>query len=134
MIHIGFELAEKTDPTYGPVYFYSTLLNNSAQVIRVKAGSHIVFVNDDPSSTPHTASGFGMSGFPNAFDNSSGFNRAGSTINGSLTWSTGSLLPGQRSQVFTVGPPGVYYFGCGYHYSTKPTTTNGSMGDVLVSS
>lgn len=132
VIHIGFELAEKTDPLYGPVYFYSTVLGNSAQVIQAKAGSQVVFVNDDPIHTSHTASGLGTA-FPKSFDNLSDFTQAGTKLDGSLTWSTGSLLPGQHSQVFTVGPPGLYYFGCGYHYTTKPTKTNGSMGDLVVS-
>lgn len=133
VIHLGFELAENTDPTFGPVYFYSTMLNNMAQVIRVMHGSKVVFVNDDPNTIPHTASGFGSSGFPNSFNNSSGFNKNGTTIDSSTTWSTGTLNAGQSSQVFTVGPPGTYYFGCNFHYSTKPTASNDSMGDVLVS-
>lgn len=133
VIHIGFELLEHTDPTFGPVYFYSTMLNNMAQVIHVMHGSKVVFINDDTSGAPHTASGFGSSGFPAAFNNSSGFTQHGTTIDSSTTWSTGTLNMGQMSQVFTVGNPGTYYFGCNFHYSTVPTTSNNSMGDVLVS-
>lgn len=131
VIHVGFQLGENTDPTFGPVYFYSTV--TMAQVIHVTHGSRVVFVNDDTSGIPHTASGFGTSGFPAAFDNSSGFTQHGTTIDSSTTWSSGTLNPGQSSQVFTVGPPGTYYFGCNFHYTTKPTTSNNSMGDVLVS-
>jgi plastocyanin len=133
VVHIGFELAEHTDPTYGPVYFYSPTLDKLANVVTVKAGSALVFLNDGTPATQHTGSGLGTSGFPASFDNSSGFTQSGSTIDSSLTWSTGTLNPGQMSQVFTVGPPGAYYFGCAYHYFTTPTKTNGSMGDVIVS-
>jgi plastocyanin len=133
LIHVGFDLAEHTDATFGPVYFYSTVLNGMAQVIRVTHGSKVVFVNDDPSGTPHTASGFGSGGFPSSFNNSSGFTQNGTTIDGSTTWSTGTLNRGQMSQVFTVGPAGTYYFGCNFHYTTAPTASNSSMGDVLVS-
>jgi plastocyanin len=133
VIHVGFELAEHTDVQFGPVYFYSTILNNMAQVIRVPHGSKVVFLNDDPSGTPHTASGLGSNGFPMQFDNSSGFNQHGTTIDSSTTWSTGTLTHGQMSQVFTVGPAGNYYFGCAFHYLTVPTASNNSMGDVIVS-
>ena len=133
VIHIGFELAEHTDAQFGAVYFYSTMLNNMASVVHVQHGSKVVFLNDDPSQTPHTASGFGSGGFPAMFDNSSGFTQHGSTLDGSTTWSTGTLNPGQMSQVFKVGAVGTYYFGCAFHYAGIPTANNNSMGDVVVS-
>jgi len=133
VIHIGFEHGEHTDRTFGPVYFYSPLRTGTAEVIRVRTGSKLVFVNDDPNRVDHTASGFGPRAFPLTFDNNSGMHRSGSTINSTLTWSTGTLVPGAHSQVFTIGPRGHYFFGCAFHYTTKPTTTNGSMGDVIVS-
>ncbi|MGP6159537.1 MAG: hypothetical protein ACLPYS_18850 [Vulcanimicrobiaceae bacterium] len=134
LIHIGFNHAETTDATFGPVYFYSTAASGPAQVIRVAVGSQLIFVNDDPSGVSHTASGFGTGGFPASFDNTSRFTQAGSAVDGGTTWSTGSLSGGQRSQVLTVPAAGTYYFGCGYHYTTVPTASNGSMGDVLVAS
>jgi plastocyanin len=133
LIHIGFELGEHTDPNFGPIWFYSTN-TNQAQVITAMHGTQAQFINDDPSQTPHTASGLGTGPFPASFDNVNGFNKqSGTTIDGSLTWSSGSLSFGQKSQVFTVGPPGHYYFGCNYHYTVPPTQNNQSMGDVLVS-
>ncbi|MBV8638553.1 MAG: hypothetical protein JO322_10735 [Candidatus Eremiobacteraeota bacterium] len=132
-IHVGFDHGEHTDRTFGPVYFYSPLVSGTAQVIRVRTGSKVVFVNDDTSGIPHTASGFGPTSFPAQFDNKSGMRRAGTTINSSLTWSTGTLLHGQRSQTFTIGARGHYFFGCAFHYTTRPTAVNGSMGDVIVS-
>jgi hypothetical protein len=93
----------------------------------------LIFLNDGTPQSPHTAGGFGSSGFPASNDNQNQFNQFGSVIDSSLTWSTGILNPGQMSQVFTVGPPGVYYFGCGFHYTTVPTKKNMSMGDVIVS-
>jgi plastocyanin len=133
VVRISFELHESTDPTYGPVWFFAPSGATSAQVIRVKSGSLVVFQHDD-NDPPHTASGLGSSGFPSAFDNSSGTTQSGATIDGSTTWSTGSLVGPAMSQVFTIGPPGVYYFGCAYHYAGVPTSTNMSMGDVLVAS
>ncbi len=134
VVHIGFQFNEFTDPKYGPVWYYSSNPSASqAQVINVKSGSQVVFENDDKFGLQHTGSGLGTGPFPQQFDNSSGKSRNGSVIDGSLTWSTGTLNPGQRSQAFTIGPPGTYYFGCNFHYTTPPTQNNGSMGDVLVS-
>ena len=142
VVHIGFELKEHTDKTYGPVWYYSPVLGNQANVVFVTHGSLLVFANDEGGSlkTQHTASGLGSSGFPSSFDNTSGFTQNGTTIDSSLTWSSGTLNPpghlfphGQMSQVFTVGPPGVYYFGCNFHYIGVPTKNNFSMGDVIVS-
>lgn len=134
VVHIGFQYNEFTDPTYGPVWYYSSIAGASqADVINVASGSQVVFENDSSPSSPHTASGLGTGPFPPSFDNTSGLKKNGTVIDGSLTWSTGLLTSGQRSQVFTVGPPGTYYFGCGIHYTVPPTKTNQSMGDVLVS-
>ncbi len=133
IIHIGFQLGETTDPTYGPIWYYGQN-DKQAAVIMVASGSQVIFENDQPASSgiQHTAGGFGSSGFPQNNDNMSPFTQAGSTIDSSLTWSTGILNPGQQSQVFTIGAPGVYYFGCGFHYAGVPTKSNESMGDVLV--
>jgi hypothetical protein len=133
VIHVGFDHTEHTDPTFGPVWYYSPKLTGSALVVKVLHGSKVVFLNDDPSGATHTASGLGPKAFPLSFDNSSGIHRSGTTVNGTLTWSTGALTHGTKSQIFTVGAIGHYFFGCAFHYTTKPTTTNGSMGDVLVS-
>ena len=133
LIHVGFNHPEHTDTTFGPVYFYSPTLSGHAQVIRVRHGSKVQFVNDDPSFAQHTASGLGSTAFPRSFDNTSGIRRSGITVNASLTWSTGTISHGQKSQIFTIGPVGHYFFGCRFHYTTKPTSTNRSMGDVIVS-
>lgn len=138
VIYIGFQHNEDTDPTYGPVWYYAlSETAPKAQVVSVEHGSQVVFMNgdNDGSAPQHTAGGFGSSGFPTSFassGNNNQFNQAGSEIQGNQ-WSTGSLSVGQMSQVFTVGPAGAYYFGCGYHYAGPPTKTNQSMGDVLVS-
>lgn len=131
---MGFYLGEKTDPTYGAIYYYAPLVAGTAQIITVRSGSEVVFLNDDPlTGIQHTASGLGTGGFPATFTNTSGFTKAGASINGSLTWSTGTLNQRQRSQVFTVGPPGVYYFGCAFHFAGMPTSNFSSMADVIVS-
>jgi plastocyanin len=134
VIHVGFNHTETTDATLGPVYFYAMVASGPAQVIRVKTGSQVVFTNDDPSGVTHTAGGFGSASFPVSFDNSNRHTQAGTAIDGGTTWSTGDLSPGQTSQAFTIPAAGTYYFGCGFHYTTVPTTTNSSMGDILVAS
>jgi plastocyanin len=121
---MGFHLGGSMDPKYGQVNFYST--GTMGQVITEKAGSHVVFLNDD-GGPPHTGSGLGTTGFPASFDNTSGTTPSGGTIDGSLTWSTGTLNNGQMSQVLTVGPAGAYYFGCAFHYVSN------QMRDVIVS-
>jgi plastocyanin len=135
VVHIGFELLENTDPTYGPVWYYSPTLDNLANVVRVAHGSQLVFVDDGTNpKSQHTAAGLGTNGFPPSFDNLNQFTQSGTVIDGGNTWSTGILNPGGgMSQVFTVSGPGVFYFGCGFHYAGPPTQTNQSMGDVIVS-
>jgi plastocyanin len=125
IIHVGFGHAATTDPTFGVVRYYSPT-SGAAAIVTVVHGSQVVFLNDD-TGTPHTGSGLGTSAFPTSFDNSSGTTQSGTTIDSSLTWSTGTLLEGNMSQVFTVGAPGDYYFGCAYHYNSN------GMRDVLVS-
>jgi plastocyanin len=125
VIHVGFTHAATTDPTFGVVRYYSPT-TGAAAIVTVVHGSHVVFLNDD-TGTSHTGSGLGSSGFPTSFDNTSGFTQSGTTIDSSLTWSTGTLTMGSMSQVFTVGAPGDYYFGCAFHYNSS------GMRDVLVS-
>jgi len=125
VIHVGFNHTATTDPTFGAIAFYSPA-TGAAAIVTVMHGSQIVFTNDG-SGAPHTGSGLGSGGFPASFTNTSGTTQTGSTIDNSLTWSTGTLSEGGSSQVFTVGPPGDYYFGCFFHYSSE------SMRDVLVS-
>jgi len=125
VVHVGFQHLTTTDPTYGQVSFYSPATGNAA-VVRVVKNSQVVFSNDG-SGSPHTASGFGSTGFPATFDNVSGTTASGTTIDNGMTWSTGSLNPGQTSSAFTV-PAGTYYFGCAYHYNSN------AMRDVIVSS
>jgi len=125
VIHVGFQHTATTDPTFGMIAFYSPGAG-AAAIITVVHGSQVVFLNDG-AGVPHTGSGLGTGPFPAGFDNTSGTTQSGTTIDGSLTWSTGTLTPGSMSQVFTVGAPGDYFFGCFFHY-----VSNG-MRDVLVS-
>jgi plastocyanin len=126
-VHIGFNHAQITDPTYGNVAFYALSASDpNAQVIDTSVGAEVTFLNDDPSQSEHTASGLGSSGFPGSFDNSSGFTSSGTQIDGGLTWSTGTLNHNGRSQVFTIPAAGTYYFGCAFHYDSS------GMRDVIV--
>jgi len=125
VIYVGFGHKALPKSKFGAVAYYAPTTGASA-VVYVKSGSNVAFTNDD--TTRHTASGLGSSGFPASFDNTSGVNHVGKVVNGALTWSTGSLNPGQTSAVFTVGAKGTYYFGCYFHYRVTP-----SMRDVIVS-
>jgi plastocyanin len=127
-VRVGFGHATTDDPTFGDVSFYSTGTSSTspANVVTIVHGSQITFTNDG-SGVPHTASGLGTGGFPASFDNTGGTTQTGTTIDGSLTWSTGTLQPGATSIAFTVGPPADYYFGCFYHYNSN------QMRDVIVS-
>ena len=121
VIHVGFGHAPMKKSKYGPLAFYAPNAG-ATKVINVKAGAKVVFLNDDTIS--HTASGLGAQSFPKTFDNKSGPVQTGSKINGGLTWSTGTLSPGTSSQTLTVGPKGVYYFGCFYHYGISTSMRN----------
>lgn len=126
VVHVGFTHAASTDPTFGAIAFYtgSNTASAPASVVTVTHGSQIVFMTD--STSPHTASGLGTSGFPGTGPGSGATSQTGSTINGT-SWSTGTLSANATSAAFTVGPPGDYYFGCFYHYSAD------GMRDVIVS-
>lgn len=129
VVHIGFSLTPEKDPTFGPIAFYApTLSPPHSAIITVKSGSQLVFLNDGTPSTQHTASLLGTSGFPpSGFGSNNPFNQTGNVV-GSTFWSTGILNFGSMSQAFTIGAPGDYYFGCGFHYGGSP-----SMQDVIVS-
>ncbi len=123
-VYVGFKHAAITSPKYGKIAFYAPTTGKTAPIM-VKVGSSVVFLNDD--TTRHTASGLGTTGFPKSFDNKSGIQAVGTTINAGLTWASGSLNPGQKSKVFTVPKAGTYYFGCYYHDHVTP-----AMRDVIV--
>ncbi len=91
-------------------------LGFSPDVSSVPVGSGVRFVNVD--NTVHTASMVVGTTFPQA--SPLGFSATSpSSVNtvSSQGWSSGSLQAGQTSQVFLVDRPGVYLYGCFYHYS-----------------
>ncbi len=125
---MGFQYVPATAAPYGEIAYYAPLKSDPHAVpLSFKAGSKIVFLNDDSFGVKHTASGLGTTDFPPIFTNTAGFARSGNVIDGGRGWSTGSLLAGRLSQVFTLGPPATYYFGCAYHYEKN------GMRDVIVS-
>jgi plastocyanin len=126
VVHVGFTHAASTDPTFGAIAYYtgSSTANAAASVVTVVHGSQLSFMTD--STSPHTASGLGTSGFPGSGPASGATSQTGTTIDGS-SWSTGTLEANTASVAFTVGAPGNYYFGCFYHYSAD------GMRDVIVS-
>ncbi|GAC1403695.1 MAG: hypothetical protein NVSMB64_05790 [Candidatus Velthaea sp.] len=82
--------------------------------ITVAVGTHIRFVNSD--SFAHTASAVSGATFPAAspLDGSALSARPGSLAAG---WTTGNLTAGTASQEFIADRPGVYLYGCFYHYA-----------------
>lgn len=85
-------------------------------VTNVSVGSGVRFVNVD--NTAHTASMVPGSTFP-ATSPLSFSATSPSSVNAvsSPGWSTGTLQAGTTSQVFLVDRPGLYLYGCFYHYS-----------------
>ncbi|MEO9170460.1 MAG: plastocyanin/azurin family copper-binding protein [Candidatus Baltobacteraceae bacterium] len=93
-------------------------LGFSAETTTVAVGDGIRFVNSD--NTQHTASFVSGSTFPSSspLQFSATSPSSGVTVS-SGNWSSGAMAAGTSSQVFLVDKPGVYLFGCFYHYSGK---------------
>ena len=91
----------------------SFLSGYSPDVLTVSVGTRVQFVNTD--SFAHTATSIAGADFPDAspFDGSA-LNAAGAAL--STSWSSGNLIAGAASPVFTADATGMYLFGCFYHY------------------
>ena len=94
------------------------------EVVHVKVGESVVFVNDD--SDHHTATSLlGASTFiddPRWTDDAL---HATGSIGGGF-WSTGDLAPGQRSAPIVAKQAGTYLFGCFFDYGA------GMRGEIVV--
>ncbi len=91
-------------------------LGFSPVIATVPVGSGVRFVNVD--NTTHTASMVPGATFPEV--SPLGFSATSPSAANAVSsqgWSSGSLQAGQTSQVFLVDRPGVYLYGCFYHYS-----------------
>ena len=90
-------------------------LGFSPEVTTVSVGTGIQFRNVD--NTAHTASFVGGTTFPNSSPlQFSATSPSANTTISSGNWSSGSLQPGVTSQIFLVDKPGMYLYGCFYHY------------------
>jgi plastocyanin len=89
-----------------------------AQLI-VPVGTQIRFINQD--SFAHTASSVGRTTFPSGSPLGIAAltpSASGSGLSGG-GWSSGNLAPGASSPVFVADAPGLYLFGCFYHYGAS---------------
>lgn len=88
----------------------------SPETVSVRVGDGVRFVNTD--NTQHTASFVAGTTFPSSSPlQFAATSPSGGTGISSPDWSSGSLAPGTTSQTFVVDKPGVYLYGCFYHYS-----------------
>lgn len=121
---VGVMLSNATatnDPTFGMVLgYFNGASGTSSQVVHLTANMTVQFVNFD-SSLPHTASLLGAwnssTKYPSTFTNSNGptASAAGSIISSS-NFSSGNINNGSSSAMFNSGGPGMFIFGCAYHY------------------
>ncbi len=82
----------------------------------MSVGSGVRFMNVD--NTAHTASFVGGTTFPSSSPlQFIATSPSQNTTISSGNWSSGSMQPGTASQVFLVDKPGVYLYGCFYHYA-----------------
>ena len=89
-------------------------------VVNLTASTNVQFVNVEAAGGfPHTASYLGpySGSYPGSFTNTNGptASAAGASIS-SANFSAGNLNPGAVSQVYSTGGPGMFIFGCAYHY------------------
>ena len=106
---------------YGRVIgYFKGKTSLTSQIVSLPANTAVRFFNVDSGLT-HTASFLGdatqnMAPWPSSFDGSSTKSPAGTAI-GTTNWSTGALLAGSHSALYTTGIPGFYMIGCAFHYN-----------------
>jgi plastocyanin len=112
---------------YGKVLgYFKGKTSPTSQVVVLLSNTNVVFDNVD-SSLAHTGSFLGdatktHAPWPAHFNGSSTQSKAGTPI-GTTGFSTGTLLPGKSSLVYTTGAPGFYMFGCAFHYDLDSMRT-----------
>lgn len=82
----------------------------------VAVGTVIVFHNSE--SFPHTASAIAGAAFPAASPFTIAALQPSGTRMSDAGWSSGQLQPGAASQPLTADAPGIYLYGCFFHYGT----------------
>lgn len=104
-------------------FFNGTMGNppNGSGVVHLTANMSVQFFNTESGggALPHTASFLGnySGSYPASFTNSNGAtpSAAGTAIS-SANFSAGNINPGAASAVYNSGGPGMFIFGCAYHY------------------
>jgi hypothetical protein len=102
---------------------------SGSNVVNLTAMQTVTFTNTEASGgQPHTASFIQSWGgsFPASPTIPSTASAAGTSISSS-GFSSGNLNPGQSSAVYNAGTPGMFIFGCAYHY-----VSNGMRTVVIV--
>ena len=98
---------------------------NGSNVVNLTAMQNVTFTNAEAGGgQPHTASFIQTWGgsFPASPTIPSTAAAAGASIS-SAGFSTGNLNPGQISAVYSSGAPGMFIFGCSYHYVSNGMRT-----------
>jgi hypothetical protein len=127
MIGVDLSINYCTDSTYQAVigYFVGWTAPNAGEVITITHSSidHVQFKNVD--NQPHTAADLGPwtgSYPPNGPDPAATPSPKGTDIS-ATGFTAGNLNPGQKSRPYIADVPGVYIFGCAYHYNSNNMRT-----------
>ena len=112
-------------------YFLGTVIStpSGSGAVTLTANTTVKFMNleSGAGAVPHTASFLGdySGSYPATFTNTNGFTTASATgsVISSANFSTGSINPGASSAAYNAGGPGMYVFGCAYHYLTNNMRT-----------
>ena len=129
-LQVGVRLtgeASFNDPNYGfELGYFKGKVSTTSQTVTLATGRNVRFFNVD-TQLPHTVSFLGnatknMAPWPSQFNGSGTKSPAGTAI-GTTNWSTGTLLPGKSSVLYTTGVPGFYMVGCAFHYNTHMMRT-----------
>jgi len=100
---------------------------SGSEVVTLTADTNVQFINTEAATGfPHTASFLGAysGSYPGTFTNTNGPTAsAAGTVISSPNFSAGNLNPGAKSAVYNTGGPGMYIFGCAYHFVSNGMRT-----------
>ena len=115
------------DNRYGLILgYFKGKTSITSEVVVLPMGRNVRFINED-FFAEHTASFLGdatknSAPWPSQFNGSGSPSPRGTAI-GTTGFSTGVLLFGHRSALYTTGLPGFYMFGCFFHYDSNEMRT-----------
>jgi hypothetical protein len=101
---------------------------NGSGVVNLTANTNVRFVNTESGvgAVAHTASFLGdyTGAYPGTFTNTNGATAsAAGTVISMPNFSAGNINPGTASMIYKTGGPGMYVFGCFYHYISNGMRT-----------